>query len=644
MICSSPGKVDFNTLEAICARSKMTEIRLDIQDLSLLQIKNLFSAGHQLIATMRFGDTIEPKKIEMLELAIDSGATWTDIELSAPEMIVKRIEKKVRMNTSILMLSYHNYSRTPAFTELQEIVNSGFTKGADVVKIACFADSYVDVARLIKLFDDPRPVLIIAMGEKGKVSRILAPLLGAPFTYCCVEGTDQTAPGQLNELEMIEGIRAFSSGLTKSFFVAGSPVLHSQSPILFSNFIRQQSRLDQYVSANCRTAAEVKILLDNGFEGGNITSPLKEKVQELGGVVSPEVDTVCATNTIVNSPKGLFQDNSDIWGVRNSVQQNCQDIKNTNVVVLGTGGAARAAAFAMKQAGANVVMAGRNKEDLVKWSVKLDCEWMLIKDVLDTLQSAKIIINTIPSEASMGLQSGIASHHVVLDADYARKPFESASLKVGATYIYGTEWLIHQAVKPFEQFTGFTPDVRFLRESLRSQQKSYNRIVLIGMMKSGKSTVGKLLAEKIGFQFVDTDESIVKQSGKSISDIFINEGESAFRNLEKDVINTLLSTDKIVIATGGGAILSSSIREKIHENSLCVWLFASPKTLAERSDSDNIRPLLAFKNALPAIEKIHKKRFSFYVEASHLAIVTDVNSPEQLAQIIHEEYNNTISN
>src|SRR5207245_2182803 len=130
--------------------------------------------------------------------------------------------------------------------------------------------------------------------------------------------------------------------------------------------------------------------------------------------------------------------------------------------------------------------------------------------------------------------------------------------------------------------------------------ESHARIALIGMMGSGKSTVGRRLASELGWAFIDTDAEIVRTQGRSIADIFRDDGEEAFRNLETAALRQALTPDEVVIATGGGVVLRPENRDLLARTCWVVWLRATEEEYIRRVAGNARRPLLAAGEDLPA--------------------------------------------
>jgi shikimate kinase len=149
-------------------------------------------------------------------------------------------------------------------------------------------------------------------------------------------------------------------------------------------------------------------------------------------------------------------------------------------------------------------------------------------------------------------------------------------------------------------------------------------LVLIGFMGSGKSSVGRLAAKALGFQFLDTDQIVVDRAGRPISDIFETEGEAAFRAMETESIESLAHLNRCVVSTGGGAILSSHNRQLLRALGFVVCLTASEEVLFERVSRNSKRPLLQTENPRATLSKLIQDRDSLYREAAHHTLDTSL--------------------
>lgn len=149
-------------------------------------------------------------------------------------------------------------------------------------------------------------------------------------------------------------------------------------------------------------------------------------------------------------------------------------------------------------------------------------------------------------------------------------------------------------------------------------------IVLVGLMGSGKTTVGKRIAQELGYSFVDSDDVVASATGKSVREIFAQDGEAAFRKHESDAIRSVLinGTTSVVLATGGGAVISSENRALIYEEaSHVVWLDASVEDLVVRTKSGTTRPLLD-GDAAATLQSLRSQRSAWYDEVATVRIDT----------------------
>ncbi|MBO7224727.1 MAG: shikimate kinase [Bacteroidales bacterium] len=160
-------------------------------------------------------------------------------------------------------------------------------------------------------------------------------------------------------------------------------------------------------------------------------------------------------------------------------------------------------------------------------------------------------------------------------------------------------------------------------------------IALIGMMGSGKSTIGKLLSEKLNFKFIDTDEEIIKLANCSINKIFEEHGEETFRSMEKVVLSKVLKSDNQVIATGGGIIKSIENRNLLKEITT-IYLKADDKTIYERVKNDNSRPLLNTENLQQTIQTILSERQYLYEQSQFTVDTTNKTQNEVINEIIEK--------
>lgn len=206
MICVSLGELDFEQCLAALQGLELAEIRLDRMNLSTRQIEEIFSLPKRLIAAFRPGsESVEERKTAMLA-AISAGAGWVDIGLEAADDYKKEIIQAARSRDCRVIVSFHDFEATPPAHELEDRIEECFDAGADIAKLACLVRSAAECARIISLYESfvhrKGRLIALGMGEKGRLTRVAAPLLGAPFTFAALSAGKETAPGQMDIEQM----------------------------------------------------------------------------------------------------------------------------------------------------------------------------------------------------------------------------------------------------------------------------------------------------------------------------------------------------------------------------------------------------------------------------------------------------------
>jgi 3-dehydroquinate dehydratase I len=180
----------------------LAEIRLDKMRFGPAGVREVFSSHPRLIATCRPGGLPEDKRRRLLLAAVEAGAAFVDIEIEADARFRERLTSAAHARNCRVIVSYHNHRRTPARAELEAVVGRAFASGADIAKIACLVRERRDNARLLGLLDLGPPLIIIGMGKRGRLTRIVAPFLGSLFSYASLGDGKQTAEGQLDAVSL----------------------------------------------------------------------------------------------------------------------------------------------------------------------------------------------------------------------------------------------------------------------------------------------------------------------------------------------------------------------------------------------------------------------------------------------------------
>ena len=313
---------------------------------------------------------------------------------------------------------------------------------------------------------------------------------------------------------------------------------------------------------------ELENFLKNGdFSGLNVTIPYKKEVIPYLSELSPTAKKMGCVNTVLRRSDGtLYGHNTDYFGFTSLVRHAGLSVAGKKVLVLGSGGASNTAVAALKDLGASPVVISRSGENNYQ--------------NLYRHADAAAIVNTTP--VGMYPNTGVSPIDLgrfphlegVLDVIYnpARTQLLLDAEKLGIPRENGLWMLVAQAKEAAEVFTGGKISDAVIEKIYRQLSHQMKSIVLIGMPGCGKTTIGTLLAEKLGRTLADADEKIIALAGKSIPEIFSQEGESVFRNWETQALTELGKQSGLVIATGGGCVTQKRNYPLLHQNGYLVWL------------------------------------------------------------------------
>ena len=197
MICTALANLSFEECVKAVNSLELAEVRLDLLEFSEEEVSRIFSVDCRLIATCRPGKYSEEVRKKLLLLAIEAGASYVDIEVEAEDRIKQELIQAARGRGCQVIVSFHDFEKTPERAELEHVIRWCSESEPDLVKLACMVRSPRDNARLLGLLDSDLPMLIIGMGEQGKLSRLISPLLGSFCTFASYDADKATAPGQM---------------------------------------------------------------------------------------------------------------------------------------------------------------------------------------------------------------------------------------------------------------------------------------------------------------------------------------------------------------------------------------------------------------------------------------------------------------
>lgn len=313
---------------------------------------------------------------------------------------------------------------------------------------------------------------------------------------------------------------------------------------------------------------ELENFLKTGdFSGLNVTIPYKKEVIPYLSELSPTAKKMGCVNTVLRRSDGtLYGHNTDYFGFTSLVRHAGLSVAGKKVLVLGSGGASNTAVAALKDLGASPVVISRSGENNY--------------GNLHLHRDAAAIVNATP--VGMYPNTGVSPIDLelfphlegVLDLIYnpARTQLLLDAEKLGIPRENGLWMLVAQAKEAAEVFTGGKISDEVIEKIYRELSHQMKNIVLIGMPGCGKSTIGALLAEKLGRTLADADEKIISLAWKSIPDIFAQDGEPTFRDWETKALTELGKQSGLVIATGGGCVTQKRNYPLLHQNGYLVWL------------------------------------------------------------------------
>lgn len=342
----------------------------------------------------------------------------------------------------------------------------------------------------------------------------------------------------------------------------GEKLGHSYSPQIHSELANYEYRLFE------KQPQELEDFLKKGdFAGLNVTIPYKKSVISYLSELSPVAARLGAVNTIVRRADGtLIGHNSDYYGFRAMVTKSGLCVAGKKVLVLGSGGASNTAVSVLAELGAEVIVISRSGENNYT--------------NLEKHADAAVIVNATP----VGMYPNVGVSPVKLDGfpilegilDIVYNPARTQLLldaqARGIVSMNGLWMLVAQAKESAEWFTGSSiseDKIPIIHQKLRRQMEN---VILIGMPGSGKSTVGKALAERMNMKFVDADQEIIKATGMPIADIFATGGETLFRKIEAEVLSDLGKRSGQILATGGGCVTRQENYASLHQNGTMIWL------------------------------------------------------------------------
>jgi 3-dehydroquinate dehydratase/shikimate dehydrogenase len=456
--------------ESLVRDNPFLEFRLDYlpkPGLALPKIRSFFEMYPHavVIATCRrassggrFKGTVAAQ-LDVLAKAAAAGCQLVDVELQTASKVKPEQLQKLRTRAA-LILSFHDFHATK---KLEETLAKMEKYPADFYKIVSTATTLYDNVATMKFLEkhgDRHSLVVLCMGEQGLISRVLSVRAGSAFTFAAVSPDERTAPGQVTAQDLRNVYRIEQVDVaTRVYGVAGDPVSHSLSPIIMNTAMRRENVNAVYLALHAKTLKDLLACVrDIPIHGLSITMPYKEAILQHLDNTDAHTAKIGACNTVVRAQDGkLYGFNTDTAGVVRPLEQRLA-LEGARVLVLGAGGAARAAVFGLKERGSEVFILNRSMAPAQKLARQAKARTVKRADMKKL--AFDVIVNATPVGMSntreLPLNENEINAKYVFDMVY--DPAETRFLKTakerGAQIIPGIEMFVHQAARQFEIWTG----------------------------------------------------------------------------------------------------------------------------------------------------------------------------------------------
>jgi 3-dehydroquinate dehydratase/shikimate dehydrogenase len=399
-------------------------------------------------------------EVEILVKAANQGCQLLDIELETAAQLKPSDFTKLRRSAN-LILSTHDFRSTK---KLEETLAKMTQYPADFLKVVSTANTLYDNVAMMKFLErhsHEHSMIGVCMGEQGVISRVLAVRAGSQFTFGSINPGEETAPGQITARTLRDTYRIDQvDAATRVFGVAGDPVAHSLSPVMLNTAFRRENVNGVYLALHAKDMDDLLACVrDIPIHGLSITMPYKEEILKHLDKTDPMTAKVGACNTVVRSQDGkLYGFNTDVNGVVRPLEMRI-GLPGAKILVLGAGGAARAAVFGLKERGADVHILNRTPGPAQNLAKKARAK------AINKLQLRKMAFDVIINATPVGME-GNRDPMPITEEDFKAKyffemvytPAETKMVKIarsrGLQVILGSEMFVQQGARQFEIWTG----------------------------------------------------------------------------------------------------------------------------------------------------------------------------------------------
>ncbi len=442
-----------------------------------------------------FGGDISAE-MDVLVRAGEAGFAIVDLELESAEVLKSGGLARLQGTGVALILSHHDFEQTRDLHAIYQRMVPFKPDFAKIVPTARVLADNVTLMRFLEQMSDSASVIGICMGEMGIISRVLGVRAGSLFTFAAASQGEETGPGQIAARTLVDIYRiAQVDAATKVYGVAGNPIWSSLSPVMMNAAFRRETMNAMYLGLQTETMEDLlTVVREIPLQGFSVTMPLKQSILPYLERTDPISAKIGACNTVLRAADGkLYGFNTDVAGIVGPLEKRMQ-LRGAKILVLGAGGAARAAVFGLKEKGAEVLILNRNVETAQKLAkqagAKLQKREAMAKSQFD------VIINATPvGMAGHGSESLLNENELKtkLVFDLVYNPVETPLLRSaraqGIAVITGVEMFVQQGARQFEIWTGKpAPEEEMLRVVVHAlRQKAETKQLVEHVARMGQT-------------------------------------------------------------------------------------------------------------------------------------------------------------
>ncbi len=484
-----------SAIKRSCRVADVIELRMDLIGkgnlAGLINAVRRYSDSVKIIVTCRRKEEAAPagshqqtgnavkstkEKRTLLKEAIALGADFIDLELAEGSRPIRELQSLCakKGGKTKLIISYHNLKETPSLSALKKIFHRCVRYSPAVVKVVTTANHPDDNLTTLSLVAYARkqsqPVISLCMGDRGRISRIIAPLMGSFLSFATLGKEGRSAPGQLTVREMrlfqklILGVRhRQSESSPKNYVLLGNPVKQSLSPLMHNTALDKMG-LDEKYSAVC--VQDIGRAIDGlramNIRGASVTIPFKVAVMEHLDDIDEDALNIGAVNTIVNHNGRLKGYNTDYLGLMLTLKK-AMTVKNKTFVVLGAGGTARAAVYGIIREGGLPIVVNRTFKKGKTLAEEFDCDFYPLS-AIDRIKADGLINTTsvgmYPLKDKSPVNAAVLTgFKYVMDVIYnpVRTKLLADAEKQGCTILSGADMFVHQGAEQLKLWTAQEP-------------------------------------------------------------------------------------------------------------------------------------------------------------------------------------------